>query len=130
MANYQRGFMMSTPIGPYSPIVRAGDLLITSGQLGLAPGADGTPSLVEGGTGAQLRQALANGAALLESEGAAITDIVKATVFLTDMAEFSMVNEIWIDFFSGHRPSRSAIGVAALPMGASIEVELWAHVSS
>jgi 2-iminobutanoate/2-iminopropanoate deaminase len=130
MANYQGGFMMSAPIGPYSPIVRAGDLLITSGQLGLAPGAEGVPALVEGGTGAQLHQALVNGAALLEGEGAAITDIVKATVFLTDMSEFSMVNEIWIDFFSGHRPSRSAIGVAALPMGATIEVELWAHVDS
>ena len=120
---------MSAPIGPYSPIVRAGHMLITSGQLGVVPGQDGAPSLVDGGTGAQLTQALANGRALLEGEGAAITDIVKATVFLTDMAEFALVNQIWIEFFGGHRPARTAIGVAALPMGASIEVELWATTS-
>jgi 2-iminobutanoate/2-iminopropanoate deaminase len=54
---------------------------------------------------------------------------VKATVFLTDMAEFALVNQIWIEFFGGHRPARTAIGVAALPMGASIEVELWATTS-
>ena len=59
---------MSTPIGPYSPIVRLGDLLVTSGQLGIVPGDDGTPTLVPGGTAAQLEQALANGLALIEAE--------------------------------------------------------------
>ena len=120
---------MSTPIGPYSPIVRAGGLLFTSGQLGVAPGPEGTPVLVEGGTATQLRQALANAEALLLSEGAAKADVVKATIFLIDMGEFSSVNEVWSDFFDGHRPARSAVGVAALPMGALIEVELVARVS-
>ena len=118
---------MTRPVGPYTPIVRAGDLLITSGQLGLAAAPDGTSSLVEGGTTAQLAQALANGAALLAGEGAAPADIVKATVYLTDMAEFAAVNEVWVAFFGEHRPARTAIGVAALPLGATVEVELLAH---
>jgi len=117
---------MSTPIGPYSPIIRSGEFLITSGQLGITAGTDGSPALVEGGTGPQLLQALANGKLLLESEGASVTDIVKATVFLTNMEEFSLVNEIWTSFFEGHRPARTAIGVVSLPMGAAIEVEFWA----
>ena len=118
---------MSRPVGPDTPIVRAGDLLITSGQLGLVAGGDGTPELIGGGTTDQLAQALANGAALLESEGASITDIVKATVYLTDMAEFAVVNEVWVSFFGDHRPARTAIGVAALPLGATVEVEFLAH---
>jgi 2-iminobutanoate/2-iminopropanoate deaminase len=116
---------MAAPVGPYSPIVSAAGLLISSGQLGLDPAA-ASPTLVEGGTPAQLRQALANGAALLEAEGASRTDVVKATVFLTDMGEFQAANEVWIEFFGEHRPARTAIGVAALPLGASVEVELWA----
>ena len=118
---------MSRPVGPYTPIVRAGDLLITSGQLGLVAGPDGTPALIAGGTTAQLAQAIANGSALLESEGATVTDVVKATVYLTDMAEFGDVNEVWVTFFGDHRPARTAIGVAALPLGATVEVELLAH---
>jgi 2-iminobutanoate/2-iminopropanoate deaminase len=118
---------MSTPIGPYAPIARAGELLITSGQLGVVPGPGGAPILVPGGTGAQLAQALANADALLASEGASRTDVVKATVFLCDMADFALVNEVWTAFFGAHRPARSAVGVAALPMGAAVEVELLAH---
>jgi 2-iminobutanoate/2-iminopropanoate deaminase len=121
---------MSTPIGPYSPIVRSGELLFTSGQLGVVPGVDGAAQLVEGGTAAQAAQALANAAVLLESEGASRTDVIKATVFLTDMADFAALNEVWVAFFEGHRPARSAIGVAALPMGASVEIELIARVGA
>ena len=118
---------MTRPVGPYTPIVRAGDLLITSGQLGLVTAADGSSALLDGGTSLQLAQALANGAALLEAEGAAITDVVKATVFLTDMTEFAEVNAVWVSFFGDHRPARTAIGVAALPLGATVEVEFLAH---
>ncbi len=121
---------MATPIGPYSPIVRLGEVLITSGQLGVVAGPEGAPVLVEGGTTAQLAQALANGLALLESEGASKADIAKATVFVTDMGEFAAVNEVWVAFFGEHRPARTAIGVAALPMGATVEVELWAAASA
>ena len=117
---------MTIPVGPYSPIVRAGGLLITSGQLGLLPSTGGPAVLAEGGTTEELRQALRNGLGLLEGEGASITDIVKATVYLTDMKEFAAVNEVWVDFFGSHRPARTAVEVSALPLGARIEVELWA----
>jgi 2-iminobutanoate/2-iminopropanoate deaminase len=124
---------MSTPIGPYSPIVRAGPWLITSGQLGLRPTAPGDapgapPTLVDGGAAAQLTQALANGAALLRDEGATPADVAKTTVYVTDMAGYAAVNEAYAAFFGTHRPARSVVGVAALPMGAAVEVELWAHL--
>jgi 2-iminobutanoate/2-iminopropanoate deaminase len=118
---------MSTPIGPYSPIVRSGDLLFTSGQLGVLPGADGAPALVEGGVAAQLAQALANADALLVSEGATRDDVVKATIFVGDLSAFGAINDVWSAFFGSHRPARSTVGVAALPLGAAVEVELVAR---
>jgi 2-iminobutanoate/2-iminopropanoate deaminase len=117
---------MSTPIGPYTPIVSAGPWLICSGQLGLDPAAD-APSLVEGGATAQLTQALANAERLLTSSGATITDVVKTTVFVTDMGGYAAVNEAYASFFGDHRPARSVVGVAGLPMGAVVEVEVWAY---
>jgi 2-iminobutanoate/2-iminopropanoate deaminase len=125
---------MSTPIGPYSPIVRAGSWLICSGQLGLAPiggQPDGSspPTLVEGGVVAQLRQALENAAGLLRSEGADLTAVAKTTVFLTAMGDYLAVNEAYAAFFGDHRPARSVVTVAGLPMGALVEVELWAHLA-
>jgi 2-iminobutanoate/2-iminopropanoate deaminase len=125
---------MSTPIGPYTPIVEAGPWLICSGQLGLrqAPaegGADepAAPALVDGGASEQLTQALANAERLLRSCGASPADVVKTTVFLTDMDEYGAVNEAYSAFFGEHRPARSVVGVAGLPMGAAVEVELWAY---
>jgi 2-iminobutanoate/2-iminopropanoate deaminase len=117
---------LAAPIGPYSPIARAGPWLITSGQLGLQPDAS-PPTLVGGGVAAQLTQALANGERLLQAEGAALLDVIKATVFVTDMEEYAAVNEAYATFFGGHRPTRSVVGVAALPLGALVEVELWAY---
>ena len=117
------------PAGPYSPVVRAGDWLVVSGQVGATPGPDGSPRLVEGGTQAQLRQALSNLTRLLEAEGASLAQVVKATVFLVDMSEFGALNEIWVETFPEPRPARSAIGVAALPLGARIEVEAWAYLA-
>lgn len=118
---------MSPPIGPYTPIVRAGEWLVCSGQLGLRSEDGGSPALVEGGVVAQLRQALANLADLLRSEGAGLEDVTKVTVFLTDMAEYAAVNEAYTDAFGHHRPARSVVAVAGLPMGALAEVEAWAH---
>ncbi len=122
---------MSTPVGPYSPIVSAGPWLICSGQLGLvAPSAGGPsepPALVSGGAAAELAQALANGARLLGREGASPDDVVKTTVFVTDMGAYGGLNEAYAAFFGDHRPARSMVGVAALPMGAAVEVELWAY---
>ena len=120
---------MSAPIGPYSPIVRAGPWLVSSGQLGVEPDPDpsSAPVLVAGGVAAQLTQALANGERLLEGEGASRSDVVKTTVFVTDMDDFATVNQAYSSFFGDHRPARSVIGVVALPLGALVEVELWAY---
>jgi 2-iminobutanoate/2-iminopropanoate deaminase len=113
---------VTTPIGPYTPIVRAGEWLVCSGQLGLKDGA-----IVDGGVQAQARQAIANLAALLESEGAGLGDVVKTTVFLAHISDFASVNEVYVEGFGDHRPARSAIAVAALPMGGLVEIEAWAR---
>ena len=114
---------MSGQVGPYTPIVRAGDLLVVSGQVGLADG-----RLVDGGLDAELPRAMANMRALLESEGASLDDVVKTVVFLTDIGDYTRMNELYCEAFGDHRPARSAVAVAALPIGACVEVEAWAHV--
>jgi 2-iminobutanoate/2-iminopropanoate deaminase len=111
------------PVGPYTPIVQAGDWLIVSGQIGLAGG-----HLVGGGFTAELTQALANLRAQLESAGARLDQVAKTTVFLTDMDDFAALNETYIAAFGDHRPARSAVAVKALPLGALVEVEAWAYV--
>ena len=114
---------MSPPVGPYSPIVRAGEWLVCSGQIGLRDGL-----LVGGGVRGQARQALANARELLESHGAAMTDVVKTTVFLVHMGDYGPLNEVYSEAFGDHRPARSAVAVSALPLGALVEIEVWARV--
>jgi 2-iminobutanoate/2-iminopropanoate deaminase len=114
---------MSTPIGPYTPIVRAGDWLVVSGQVGLADG-----KLVGGGIEGELVQALANLRGLLEREGASLSKVVKTTVFLRHMSDYAAMNETYVRAFGDHRPARSAVAVAELPLGALVEVEAWAFV--
>jgi 2-iminobutanoate/2-iminopropanoate deaminase len=117
---------MSKPVGPYTPIVRAGEWLVVSGQVGIDAG-----KLVSGGLEAELRQAVANLSGLLESEGASLADITKTTVFLRHLGgDYPKMNEIYTELFGDHRPARSAIGVADLPLGALVEVEAWAHVGA
>jgi 2-iminobutanoate/2-iminopropanoate deaminase len=117
---------MAVTVGPYSPWRRAGDLVVISGQLGLVPGPD-KPEMVEGGAPEQLRQALINARAVLAEAGATFDQVVKATLFLTDMAAFAACNEVWNEAFEPPRPTRSAIAVVELPLGALAEVELWAY---
>ncbi|MEY2431681.1 MAG: 2-iminobutanoate/2-iminopropanoate deaminase [Acidimicrobiaceae bacterium] len=109
------------PVGPYAPVVRAGDWLIVSGQVGLSDG-----KLVSGGLEGELRQALANLRGHLEANGAGLSHVAKTTVFLRHMSDYALMNEVYIDGFGDHRPARSAIGVAELPLGALVEVEAWA----
>jgi len=109
------------PIGPYTPVVRAGDWLICSGQLGVRDGA-----LVEG-VAAQVGQAVANMTTLLAGVGAELTAVAKTTVFLADIADFAAMNEAYVAAFGDHRPARSAFAVAALPLGALVEIEAWAY---
>jgi len=117
---------MPAPVGPYSPFARSGDLVVTSGQLGLIEGADGRSALIGSSTTEQLVQALHNGESVLASAGLAKDQVIKATLFLVDMGDFAACNEVWVSFFGDHRPARTAIAVAALPLGARVEVELWA----
>lgn len=110
--------------GPYSPAVRAGDWLALAGQVGIDPG---TGKLADGGVAEQTRQALANVVAVLGDCGASLGDVAKTTVFLVDMGDFPVMNEVYADAFAGHRPARSTVAVAALPLGARVEVEVWAY---
>jgi 2-iminobutanoate/2-iminopropanoate deaminase len=113
---------MSKPLGPYTPVVRAGDFIFVSGQLGIVDG-----SLVEGGVAAQTRQAVANLAAQLDTMGATLTDVVKTTCFLVDMDVFATFNDAYVDAFGTHRPARSTIAVRELPAGGHVEIEAVAY---
>ncbi len=111
------------PVGPYTPLVKAGPWLVCSGQVGIADGA-----IVPGGLGPELRQAFANLRGLLEAEGASLDSVTKTTVFLVDMDDYAEMNRVYIDEFGDHRPARSAVAVRALPIGAQVEIEAWCHV--
>ena len=114
---------MAAPIGPYTPVVRAGDWIIVSGQLGLRDG-----SLVAGGVKAQTEQAIVNLRAQLDSVGAKLSDVAKTLYFLTDMDTFPTFNEAYVAGFGSHRPARSTIGVAALPANGAVEIEAWSYL--
>lgn len=110
-------------IGPYSQAVRAGDMLFTSGQLGLNPE---TGVLAEG-VRAQADQALKNLGAILHEAGLDYKDVVKTVVFIKNMADFKTVNEVYAQYFTANYPARSCVEVAALPMGGLVEVECVAR---
>ena len=110
--------------GPYSPAVRAGDWLVLAGQVGIDPA---TGKLAPGGTEAETRQVLANVTAVLKDCGAGWADVAKVTIFLVDMTEFPAVNAVYGEAIGAHRPARSTVAVAALPAGARVEIETWAH---
>jgi 2-iminobutanoate/2-iminopropanoate deaminase len=108
--------------GPYSAAVRAGDWLVLAGQVPLDPA---TGKLVEGDASAQCRQVLKNINAVLGDCGVAFADVAKTTVFVTDLGDFAAVNEIYAEAFGEHKPARSTVQVAALPLGAKVEIEAW-----
>jgi 2-iminobutanoate/2-iminopropanoate deaminase len=104
-------------------VVRAGEWLVVSGQVGLHHGA-----LVEGGVAEQTRQALVNLRGHLESEAAALGHVAKTTVYLRHMSDFPAMNAAYAEVFGEHRPARSTVGVASLPLDALVEIEAWAYV--
>ncbi|NLK29163.1 MAG: RidA family protein [Clostridiales bacterium] len=106
-------------VGPYSHAVRTGDVLYTSGQLGLDPV---TGELVEG-VEAQAVQALNNLKAVVEAAGMTLADVVKTTVFLADINDFAKINKIYGEFFTGETPARSCVQVAGIPKGGLFEIE-------
>lgn len=114
--------MATAPHPPYTPVVRAGDWIIVSGQLGMKDG-----QLVSGGVAGQTAQAVTNLKAQLASMGASISDIAKTLCFLTDMDTFATFNEEYAKGFGTARPARSTIGVASLPFGGAVEIEAWAY---
>ena len=111
-------------LGPYSHAVWVGDFLYCSGQVGIDP-KSGT--LAGDDVLSQAHQALENIRVLIESQGLKLTDVVKATVFLTDMANFKAVNEEYAKYFGSESPARSCVAVAALPMNGLVEIEVIAH---
>lgn len=111
------------PVGPYSHAVRVGDLLFCSGQIPLDP----QGALVAGDIRAQTERVLENVKTILADQGLTFANIVKSTVFLTSLGDFAAMNEVYGKYFTGDFPARSTIQVAALPRGASVEIEVVAH---
>jgi 2-iminobutanoate/2-iminopropanoate deaminase len=112
-------------IGPYSVAIRAGELIFTSGQLGLDPHSG---NLVPGGIEAETRQVLTNLRYVLLDSGSNLAAVIKTTVFLKDMADFLKMNVVYAEFFPENPPARSTIQVAALPKGGAVEIEVVAIV--
>ena len=112
-------------VGPYSQAVRVGKMLFTAGQIPLDPA---TGQMVEGDIAAQAEQALENLQAVLEAAGTSVKNVVKTTVFLQDMADFGAMNEVYARYFGKNPPARSAVEVAALPLGAHVEIEAVAMI--
>jgi reactive intermediate/imine deaminase len=100
--------------------VRAGDTVYLSGQIPLVPE---TMALVEGDMEAQIRQVFGNLSAVAEAAGGSLADVVKLNVFLTDLGDFALVNQVMAEFFTAPYPARAAVGVAALPRGAAVEMD-------
>lgn len=117
----------SKPIGPYSAAVESGDTVFISGQIPLDAA---TGKLVEGDVSAQAKQSMENLKALLEAAGVSFGHVVKTTIFLTSMGDFAAVNEVYKAYVSEPYPARSTIAVAALPMGAKVEIEMIASRSA
>ncbi|MFL6042158.1 MAG: Rid family detoxifying hydrolase [Gaiellales bacterium] len=105
---------------PYNQAIKAGGFVFCAGQLGLDPGSG---NLVEGGIEAEARRALDNVKAVLAGAGSSMDDVVKMTVFLTDLGEFAAMNEIYATYFASDPPARTTVQVAALPAGACVEFE-------
>jgi len=114
-------------IGPYSQAIRAGDFLFISGQLGLDPA---TKKMVEGGVASEAERALKNIGAILEAAGGTFAHVVKTTVLLQSMDDFSRLNEVYARFFAGEPPARAAYQVAKLPLGALVEIEAVAYLGA
>jgi 2-iminobutanoate/2-iminopropanoate deaminase len=111
-------------VGPYNHAVRVGDLLFCAGQIPLD---SATGDLISGDAKAQTERVLQNVKAILDDQGLTFANVVKSTVFLTNLADFAGMNEVYAKYFTGDFPARSTIQVAALPKGANVEIEVVAH---
>lgn len=111
-------------IGPYSQAMKVGGLLIASGQIPLTAAGE----FVDGDVEAQTRQIIQNIRAVLAAEGLTLANVVKTTVFLQDLANFARMNAVYADAFGDHKPARSTIQVAGLPLGSKVEIEVIAEL--
>jgi 2-iminobutanoate/2-iminopropanoate deaminase len=111
-------------VGPYNHAVRVGDLLFCAGQIPLDPA---TGNLVAGDIKAQSERVLENVKAILDDQGLSFSNVVKSTVFLTNLGDFAGMNEVYARYFTSDFPARSTVQVAALPKGANVEIEVIAH---
>ena len=112
-------------IGPYSQAVKVANVIYLSGQIALDPASG---NLVEGDFSAQVRRVFENLKAVLQQSGAGFSNVARATVYLTDLGNFQRLNSIYAEYFGDHKPARSTVGVAQLPRGAAVEIDLIAVV--
>ena len=112
-----------SPVGPYNHAVRVGDLLFCSGQIPL----DASGNMVTGDIRVQTEQVLKNVKAILDDQKLTFANVVKSTVFMTNLGDFAAMNEVYAKYFTADHPARSTIQVAALPKGANVEIEVVAH---
>lgn len=113
------------PVAAYSQAVRYGDLLFSSGQIAIDPA---TGEMVTGGVAIETERVLANIALVLKAANATLKHVLKATVYLTDMADFAEFNKVYESYFRSEPPARATIAVAGLPRGARVEIDVIAHV--
>ena len=113
-------------VGPYSQAVKWGEFIFTAGQIALVPE---TGEVVEGGIEAQTRQVLENLQNVLIAAGSSLENVIKTTIFVTDIGDFAKVNEVYGSFFTNNPPARSTVQVAALPLGVNVEIEAVAILS-
>ena len=114
-------------VGPYAQAVRTGDLLFVSGQVALDPT---TGALVEGGIEDQTRRVMANLTAILQAGGSGLEQVVKATVYLTDLRSFDAMNDVYASFFPGEKPARVCVEVSRLPRNSLVEIDAIATVDA
>ena len=111
-------------IGPYSQAIRIGDFLYTSGQISLDPE---TMEMITGDIEVETEKVLKNIEAILKEDGLNLNNIIKTTVYLTDLSEFARMNQVYENFFTDTKPARACVQVAALPKGAKVEIDVVAH---
>jgi len=111
-------------IGPYSQAIVSGGILYTSGQIGLCPSGE----LVGDDIHTQTHQVLQNLSAVVAEAGATLNDVIKTTIFLSDMDDFASVNKIYAEYFTDHKPARSTVAVRTLPLSVKVEIECIARV--
>jgi 2-iminobutanoate/2-iminopropanoate deaminase len=111
-------------IGPYSQAIHAGSFVFTAGQTPLDPN---TGKLVEGDITAQIKQVMENLRAVLAAAGLTFADVVKSTVFVQDLSQFSVINKVYGEYFPAEPPARSTVQVAKLPLGGLVEIEMVAY---